>query len=76
MAGQQGGPMPVYVFRVVNHKNSDLSWPKECQDAGQAQAHATHVAAELARDETYHGCQLEVIDEHGGAVGRVPVVRT
>ena len=68
--------MPVYVFRVVNHKDSNLSWPKECRDAHQAQAHAVHVAAELAQDSSYDGCQVEVTDEAGQVVGRVPVAKT
>ena len=65
--------MPVYVFRVVNHKNSNLSWPKECLDAAQAQAHAAHVAAELAQDASYHQCHVEVVDETGQAIDRVEV---
>jgi Domain of unknown function (DUF6894) len=67
--------MPVYVFRVVNHTSSNLSWPKDCRDADQAQAHAAHVAAELAPDGSYHGCHVEVTDEAGLVIGRVPVVK-
>ena len=68
--------MPIYVFRVANHENSNLSWPKECRDAGQAQAHAAHVAAELAQDASYHGCHVEVTDEAGQAIGRVAVQKS
>ena len=67
--------MAIFVFRVTNHKSSNLSWPRECGDAEQAQAHAAHVAAELAQDASYHGCHVEVTDEAGQAVGRVAVVK-
>jgi len=65
--------MPIYVFRVANHKSSNLSWPKECRDAGQAQAHAAHVAASLTQDASYDGCHVEVMDEAGQAISRVAV---
>jgi hypothetical protein len=67
--------MAVFVFRVADHENSNLSWPKECRDVEHARQHAAHVAVELARDASYHGCHVEVTDEAGQAVGRVAVPR-
>ena len=67
--------MPVYVFRVVQHKNGNLSWPKECRDVDQAQQHAEHVAAELAQDASYQGCHVEVADEAGKAIGKVAIAQ-
>src|SRR5262245_45792451 len=72
---RQGGAMAVFVFRVAEHQNGNLSWPKECRDADEARAHAAHVAIELAQDASYHGCHVEVTDESGQAVGRVAVGR-
>ena len=66
--------MPRFFFHVLEdaHRFTDETG-EVLPDARAAVARGADYARELAGDPDYHGCDVEVTDESGAVIARVPV---
>jgi hypothetical protein len=60
-----------YWFRLAG-KGLRHSWQKECRPEA-AFVHADQVARECARDTTYQGVSIRVLDDAGDEIATIPV---